>query len=334
MNKDDLEKLSWDERLWVLRLYFGLFRSTRTVCPLKHDSSRLQTETQCNVFRFLILSDQQSKSQVYSVYDEAELQKQLPIISALPIGAEVDLRSLWCTTVFSAVDRKQLYLLNPKAFLINTSHDTVCLQVSLAYAYETKDALCLVLTLMNGGDLKFHIYHMGEAGFDEKRAIFYAAEICCGLEDLHRERIVYRSAFSNFVDICPIVLSSCLIGSPLCFLVQQGPKTREHPAGWPRWVAAVKKNHLIWSQLNPLKTLNVSLKTWNQRSINRSQMNKKLVIVVWLPNNTASSCSRGCGTAHRGNYGTLKPLVPQFASNRTPSWNQPNLNTQTWYTFF
>lgn len=68
--------------------------------------------------------------------------------------------------------------------------------MSLAYAYETKDALCLVLTLMNGGDLKFHIYHMGEAGFDEKRAVFYAAEICCGLEDLHRERIVYRSAAS------------------------------------------------------------------------------------------------------------------------------------------
>uniref|UniRef100_A0A3Q3EEI9 G protein-coupled receptor kinase n=1 Tax=Kryptolebias marmoratus TaxID=37003 RepID=A0A3Q3EEI9_KRYMA len=64
--------------------------------------------------------------------------------------------------------------------------------VSLAYAYETKDTLCLVLTLMNGGDLKFHIYHMGEAGLDETRAVFYAAEICCGLEDLHRERIVYR----------------------------------------------------------------------------------------------------------------------------------------------
>ncbi|TKS69193.1 G protein-coupled receptor kinase 5 [Collichthys lucidus] len=64
--------------------------------------------------------------------------------------------------------------------------------VSLAYAYETKDALCLVLTIMNGGDLKFHIYNMGNSGFDEQRAIFYAAEICCGLEDLHRERIVYR----------------------------------------------------------------------------------------------------------------------------------------------
>ncbi|XP_059820946.1 G protein-coupled receptor kinase 5-like isoform X1 [Hypanus sabinus] len=64
--------------------------------------------------------------------------------------------------------------------------------VSLAYAYETKDALCLVLTIMNGGDLKFHIYSMGNPGFEEERVIFYAAEICCGLDHLHQEGIVYR----------------------------------------------------------------------------------------------------------------------------------------------
>ncbi|XP_072280310.1 G protein-coupled receptor kinase 5 isoform X1 [Pyxicephalus adspersus] len=64
--------------------------------------------------------------------------------------------------------------------------------VNLAYAYETKDALCLVLTLMNGGDLKFHIYNMGNPGFQEQRASFYAAEILCGLGDLHQESIVYR----------------------------------------------------------------------------------------------------------------------------------------------
>ncbi|XP_034528086.1 G protein-coupled receptor kinase 4 isoform X2 [Ailuropoda melanoleuca] len=65
-------------------------------------------------------------------------------------------------------------------------------EVSLSYAYETKDSLCLVLTIMNGGDLKFHIHNMGNPGFDEQRAIFYAAELSCGLEDLQRERIVYR----------------------------------------------------------------------------------------------------------------------------------------------
>jgi len=65
--------------------------------------------------------------------------------------------------------------------------------VSLAYAYETKDALCLVLTIMNGGDLKFHIYNMGgEPGFDINRARFYAAEVVCGLEHLHLQGIVYR----------------------------------------------------------------------------------------------------------------------------------------------
>ncbi|XP_072342012.1 G protein-coupled receptor kinase 5 isoform X2 [Scyliorhinus torazame] len=64
--------------------------------------------------------------------------------------------------------------------------------VSLAYAYETKDALCLVLTIMNGGDLKFHIYSMGNPGFEKERVVFYAAEICCGLHHLHREGIAYR----------------------------------------------------------------------------------------------------------------------------------------------
>ncbi|CAG0919282.1 unnamed protein product [Notodromas monacha] len=65
--------------------------------------------------------------------------------------------------------------------------------VSLAYAYETKDSLCLVLTLMNGGDLKFHIHNMGgEPGFDPERAVFCAAEVLCGLQDLHALGIVYR----------------------------------------------------------------------------------------------------------------------------------------------
>ena len=63
----------------------------------------------------------------------------------------------------------------------------------LAYAFETKDALCLVLTIMTGGDLKFHIYNMGgEPGFSEGRSKFYAAEILLGLDHLHSNGIVYR----------------------------------------------------------------------------------------------------------------------------------------------
>ena len=65
--------------------------------------------------------------------------------------------------------------------------------VNLAYAFETKDALCLVLTIMTGGDLKFHIYNMGgDPGFTEARAKFYSAEILLGLDHLHSNGIVYR----------------------------------------------------------------------------------------------------------------------------------------------
>ncbi|XP_067113148.1 rhodopsin kinase GRK1b [Osmerus mordax] len=66
--------------------------------------------------------------------------------------------------------------------------------VSLAYAFQTKLDLCLVMTIMNGGDLRFHMYNVDEKnpGFNEPRACFYTAQIICGLEHLHQHRIVYR----------------------------------------------------------------------------------------------------------------------------------------------
>ncbi|KAJ8317080.1 hypothetical protein KUTeg_004984 [Tegillarca granosa] len=58
--------------------------------------------------------------------------------------------------------------LNEKQILQKVNSQFV---VSLAYAFETKDALCLVLTIMNGGDLKFHIHNMGNPGFEEERVV-------------------------------------------------------------------------------------------------------------------------------------------------------------------
>uniref|UniRef100_G7PVS6 G protein-coupled receptor kinase n=1 Tax=Macaca fascicularis TaxID=9541 RepID=G7PVS6_MACFA len=60
--------------------------------------------------------------------------------------------------------------------------------VSLAYAFETKADLCLVMTIMNGGDIRYHIYNVNEEnpGFPEPRAVFYTAQIICGLEHLHQ----------------------------------------------------------------------------------------------------------------------------------------------------
>ncbi|KAF7212269.1 rhodopsin kinase GRK1 [Nothobranchius furzeri] len=66
--------------------------------------------------------------------------------------------------------------------------------VSLAYAFQSKTELCLVMTIMNGGDLRYHIYNVDEnnPGFDESRASYYAAQIIQGLEHLHLKRIIYR----------------------------------------------------------------------------------------------------------------------------------------------
>ncbi|KAM3850615.1 rhodopsin kinase GRK1-like [Diretmus argenteus] len=66
--------------------------------------------------------------------------------------------------------------------------------VTLAYAFQTKTDLCLVMTIMNGGDLRFHMYNVDEKnpGFKDPRACFYTAQIICGLEHLHQHRIIYR----------------------------------------------------------------------------------------------------------------------------------------------
>ncbi|TRY92738.1 hypothetical protein DNTS_024825 [Danionella cerebrum] len=66
--------------------------------------------------------------------------------------------------------------------------------VSLAYAFQTKTELCLVMTIMNGGDLRYHIYNVDEnnPGFSESRACYYSAQIIQGLEHLHQKRIIYR----------------------------------------------------------------------------------------------------------------------------------------------
>ncbi|XP_070685506.1 rhodopsin kinase GRK1 [Pempheris klunzingeri] len=66
--------------------------------------------------------------------------------------------------------------------------------VSLAYAFQTKTELCLVMTIMNGGDLRYHIYNVDEnnPGLDEPRACYYTAQIIQGMEHLHQKRIIYR----------------------------------------------------------------------------------------------------------------------------------------------
>ncbi|KAM3875355.1 rhodopsin kinase grk7-b [Diretmus argenteus] len=64
--------------------------------------------------------------------------------------------------------------------------------VNLVYAYDNKTHLCLVMNLMTGGDLKFHIYELGERGIRMERVVYYTAQITTGILHLHSMDIVYR----------------------------------------------------------------------------------------------------------------------------------------------
>ena len=58
------------------------------------------------------------------------------------------------------------------------------------YALQDDESLYLVMDLMLGGDLKFHL--ISAQRFTEKRARFYAAQVLLGLEHIHRMSIIYR----------------------------------------------------------------------------------------------------------------------------------------------
>lgn len=64
--------------------------------------------------------------------------------------------------------------------------------VNLAYAYQNNTHLCLVMDLMTGGDLNFHIYELGKRGIRMERVVYYTAQITTGILHLHSMDIVYR----------------------------------------------------------------------------------------------------------------------------------------------
>lgn len=62
--------------------------------------------------------------------------------------------------------------------------------VNLKYSFQTKDDLYLILDLMTGGDLSFHLSQKGR--FPKEECLYYAARIMLGLQALHDKNYVYR----------------------------------------------------------------------------------------------------------------------------------------------
>lgn len=62
--------------------------------------------------------------------------------------------------------------------------------VSLQFSFQSKEKLYFVLDYCPGGELFFYLQNIGR--FKEKTACFYASNILLGIEELHRNDIIYR----------------------------------------------------------------------------------------------------------------------------------------------
>lgn len=71
------------------------------------------------------------------------------------------------------------------------SSGLICMHSTRRYAFHDNETLYLVLDLMEGGDLSFHLKR-NEGPFSEPTAMFYAAEITLGLQHIHSRNMVYR----------------------------------------------------------------------------------------------------------------------------------------------
>ena len=61
---------------------------------------------------------------------------------------------------------------------------------NLRYAFQDDENLFMVIDLMLGGDLRFHLQERKR--FSENAVRFYVAEIACALDYLHKNKVIHR----------------------------------------------------------------------------------------------------------------------------------------------
>lgn len=106
--------------------------------------------------------------------------------------------------------------------------------VPLKFSFQTPDKLYLVMSFVNGGELFYHLQREGK--FDVNRSRFYAAELLCALEHLHKFDVVYRDLkpenilldFTGHIALCDFGL--CKLG------MSESSKTNTF-CGTPEYIA-------------------------------------------------------------------------------------------------
>ena len=85
------------------------------------------------------------------------------------------------------IKKSETLTLNERTALASVDSPFV---VSLKYAFQSKVDIFLILDLMTGGDLSFHLQQKGR--LPKKECLYYAARIMLGLQALHDRNYVYR----------------------------------------------------------------------------------------------------------------------------------------------
>eukprot|EP01084_Bolivina_argentea_P043337 79851_1 len=89
------------------------------------------------------------------------------------------------TTIFSKYSAE--YVIKERNILAEMDSLFV---IKLHYAFMDESTLYLIVDLMSGGDLKYHLNN--DKTFSNDRSVFYAAQILLGLHYMHSKGIVYR----------------------------------------------------------------------------------------------------------------------------------------------
>ncbi|KAI8924535.1 kinase-like domain-containing protein [Entophlyctis helioformis] len=88
-------------------------------------------------------------------------------------------------------------IIQERRLLEEIENNFIC---NLRYAFQDDENLFMVIDLMLGGDLRFHLDRMGV--FSEEMIRLYTAEISCGLSYLHSKRIVHRDLKPDNILLC------------------------------------------------------------------------------------------------------------------------------------
>lgn len=85
------------------------------------------------------------------------------------------------------VKKSEQLILNERKALSSVESPFV---VNLKYSFHSKDDIFLILDLMTGGDLGYHLHQKGR--FPKRECQYYAARIMLGLQAIHDQGYVYR----------------------------------------------------------------------------------------------------------------------------------------------